>query len=260
MSWQLALGCVTAGLVIAMLTTPVGVSGAVFLLPVQVSFIGVPSPAVTPTNLLFNVVATPGGLLRYRRRGGLASPLTRVLLLGTLPGVVLGAVIRVFAVPGVQVFRLLAAAVLLPLGVWLWVGTLRPAPPRQRPAPSNRAITALSLGVGVVGGIYGIGGGSILGPILVSRGLPVVTVAPAALASTFLTSLTGAGVFAVLDLTGGGDIAPDWPVGLLCGLGGLVGGYVGAVLQPLLPERRLRQLLGTCAIAIATLYVAQTVT
>jgi uncharacterized protein len=258
MTWDLALGCVTAGLVIAAFTTPVGVSGAVFLLPVQVSLIGVPSPAVTPTNLLFNVVATPGGLLRYRHRGGLASPLTRVLLIGTLPGVVLGAVIRVFAVPGVQVFRLLAAAVLLPLGVWLWVGTLRPAPARPRPAPSNRAITALSLGVGVVGGIYGVGGGSILGPILVGRGMPVVTVAPAALASTFLTSVTGAGTFAVLELTGRGDIAPDWPVGLLCGLGGLAGGYLGAVLQPRLPERRLRQLLGTCAIAIATLYVAQT--
>jgi hypothetical protein len=38
--------------------TPIGVSGEVFLLPVQVSLLGVPSPAVTPTNLLFNVVAT----------------------------------------------------------------------------------------------------------------------------------------------------------------------------------------------------------
>jgi uncharacterized membrane protein YfcA len=70
-TWDLALGCLAAGLVIAALTTPVGVSGAVFLLPMQVSLLGVPSPAVTPTNLLFNVVATPGGLLRYRRRGGL---------------------------------------------------------------------------------------------------------------------------------------------------------------------------------------------
>jgi uncharacterized membrane protein YfcA len=255
---ELALACVAAGLVIAALTAPVGVSGAVFLLPVQVSLIGVPSPAVTPTNLVFNVVATPGALLRYRRRGGLASPLTRVLLLGTLPGVVLGAVIRVFAVPGVQVFRLLAAAVLLPLGVWLWVGTLRRVPPHPRPTPSNRAIATLSLCVGVVGGIYGIGGGSILGPILVGRGLPVATVAPAALASTFLTSVTGAVAFAVLGLTGRGDITPDWRVGLLCGLGGLIGGYLGAALQPLLPERRLRQVLGTCAIAIATLYAAQT--
>ena len=60
MTWDLALGCVTVGLVIATLTTPVGVSGAVFLLPVQFSVLGVPSPAVTPTNLLFNVVAGPG--------------------------------------------------------------------------------------------------------------------------------------------------------------------------------------------------------
>ncbi len=42
-----------------------GVSGAVLLLPVQISVLGVPSPAVTPTNLLFNVAATPGALLRF---------------------------------------------------------------------------------------------------------------------------------------------------------------------------------------------------
>jgi len=41
-----------------------------------------------------------------------------------------------------------------------------------------------------------------------SASLPVTTVAPAALASTFLTSLTGACVFAALDLTGRGNIAP----------------------------------------------------
>jgi uncharacterized protein len=76
------------------------VSGAVFLLPVQLSVLGVPSPAVTPTNLLFNIVAGLGALLRYRKRGLLGGPLTRRLVLGTLPGVVIGAVIRVFAVPG----------------------------------------------------------------------------------------------------------------------------------------------------------------
>jgi uncharacterized membrane protein YfcA len=42
-----------AGLVIAVLTAPVGVSGAVFLLPMQLDVLRVPSPAVTPTNLLF---------------------------------------------------------------------------------------------------------------------------------------------------------------------------------------------------------------
>lgn len=99
MEWATGLGGLTVGLLIAVVTAPVGVSGAVFLLPVQLSVFGVPSPAVTPTNLLFNVVAGPGALWRYRTNGGLRGPLVRSLVLGTLPGVVIGAVIRVFALP-----------------------------------------------------------------------------------------------------------------------------------------------------------------
>ncbi|GAA2067317.1 sulfite exporter TauE/SafE family protein [Catenulispora yoronensis] len=256
MTWSAGLLGYAAGLLIATATAPVGVSGAVFLLPVQLSVLRVPSPAVTPTNLLFNVVAGPGALLRYRSRGGLAGPLTRLLIAGTLPGVVIGAVIRVFAVPGPTVFRLLAAAVLLPLGSWLCLRTLRPARRIAQP-PTSRAIAALALIVGIVGGIYGIGGGSLLGPILVGRGMPVAKVAPAALASTFLTSIVGAATYALLALTTTGDIAPNWPLGLACGLGGLCGGYLGARLQPRLPETALRLLLGTLAITVGTIYIAQ---
>ncbi|SHL08329.1 sulfite exporter TauE/SafE family protein [Actinacidiphila paucisporea] len=257
MDWSSGLLGFAAGLLISTVTAPVGVSGAVFLLPVQVSVLGVPSPAVTPTNLLFNVVAGPGALLRYRRAGSVGGPLTRLLVAGTVPGVVVGAVIRVFAVPGPRVFRLLVAALLLPLGVWLCARTLRPPGPRTATAPTARTTTGLALAVGVVGGIYGIGGGSILGPLLVGRGVPVAKVAPAALASTFVTSLVGAGTYAVLALTATGDIAPDWLLGLTCGSGGLAGGYLGARLQPHLPEPALRLLLGTLATAVGTLYALQ---
>jgi uncharacterized membrane protein YfcA len=61
-----------AGLAVATLTAPVGVSGAVFLLPIQLRP-RVPNPAVTPTNLLFNVVSIPGALARYRQRGRFAA-------------------------------------------------------------------------------------------------------------------------------------------------------------------------------------------
>jgi hypothetical protein len=53
-----------AAYVIAVLAAPAGVSGAVLLLPFQVSVLGTPSPAVTPTNLLYNVLSTPGALYR----------------------------------------------------------------------------------------------------------------------------------------------------------------------------------------------------
>lgn len=248
-----------AGVLISVVTAPVGVSGAVFLLPVQLSVLGVPSPAVTPTNLLFNVVAGPGALARYHHRGHLDGPLTRLLLYGTLPGVVVGALIRVFAVPGPRVFRLIVAALLLPLGLWLCLQAVRPQRRAHPPAggPSPRAITGLALVVGVVGGIYGIGGGSILGPILVGRGMSVAQIAPAALASTFVTSLTGAATYGLLALVTTGDIAPNWTVGLVCGLGGLLGGYLGARLQPHLPERVLRSVLGVLATGLAVLYLAQ---
>ena len=46
---------------------PRGISGAVLLRPFQVSVLATPSPSVTPANLLYNVVATPGALYRYWR-------------------------------------------------------------------------------------------------------------------------------------------------------------------------------------------------
>lgn len=260
----LAAGMIV-GALISVVTAPVGVSGAVFLLPVQLSLFGVPSPAVTPTNLLYNVVAGPGALWRYRRDGALRGPLARRLVLGTVPGVVIGAVIRVFALPSPAVFRLLIAALLVPLGLWLCARTLRQGSLRRdsrqaRPhaEPSGRTVSTLALAVGVIGGVYGIGGGSLLGPILVGRGMPVGRVAPAALASTFVTSLVGAAAFALLGLVSPGDVAPDWGLGLACGLGGLVGGYLGARLQPRLPETALRLTLGTLAVALGTLYAIQT--
>ena len=259
MTWQTGLLGLVAGLLIATVTAPVGVSGAVFLLPVQFSLLGVPSPAVTPTNLLFNVIAGPGALLRYRRQGGGTGPLARRLVLGTLPGVVIGALIRVFIVPGPSVFRLVVAAVLLPVGLWLVAATLRKEREPAPGEPAGRAITAMALCVGIVGGIYGIGGGSILGPILVSRGMPVTKVAPAALVSTFVTSIAGSVTYAILGLARAGPIAPDWPLGLLCGLGGQAGGYLGAALAPRLPEAVLRLLLGGLAMALGVLYVVQAV-
>ncbi|QUW85694.1 sulfite exporter TauE/SafE family protein (plasmid) [Streptomyces mirabilis] len=260
MEWTIWAGF-AAGLLISTVTAPVGVSGAVFLLPVQLSVLGVPSPAVTPTNLLFNVVAGPGALWRYRRDGALRGGLARRLVAWTLPGVIAGAAIRVFALPGPNVFRILVAAFLLPLGTWLCLRTLRPA--RRRPdaaEPSAPTLAALALTVGVVGGIYGIGGGSLLGPMLAARGMPMARIAPATLAATFTTSVAGAAAYAVLALASPGPVAPDWWLGLACGLGGLIGGYLGARFQPHLPETALRLLLGALAATLGALYAAQTLT
>jgi uncharacterized protein len=105
-----------AAFAIAVVASPAGISGAVLLLPFQVSVLGTPSPAVTPTNLMYNAVATPGAIYRYWRQGQTGGRLTRLLVAGTLPGVVAGSVIRVELLPGERVFDLVVGAVLTPPG------------------------------------------------------------------------------------------------------------------------------------------------
>jgi len=241
---------------IAVAATPAGISGAVLLLPFQVSVLGTPSPAVTPTNLLYNVVATPGALYRYWRQGQTGGRLAVVLISGTLPGVIAGSVIRVELLPGPRVFDLLVSVVLLPLGIWL-VATRaasrrRARPLRLIPAP---ALVALALLVGCVGGIYGIGGGSILSPILIGSGRPAAEVAPAALASTFATSVAGVVTFTILSTHQRGAIAPAWATGVALGIGGLAGSYTGARIQARLPEELIRRIVGVLVIAIGARYL-----
>jgi uncharacterized protein len=245
-----------AALAVSAVATPAGVSGAVLLLPFQVSVLGTPSPAVTPTNLLYNVVATPGALYRYRRQHQTGGRLALLLITGTLPGVIIGSIIRVELVPGPRVFDLMVAALLLPLGIWL--AATRPArdrnpsrPARQIPVPVLIFLACLT---GCAGGIYGIGGGSILAPILIGSGRPAAEVAPAALASTFVTSLGGVITFTILAISQG-PVAPNWPTGIALGIGGIAGGYTGARIQSRLPDTLIRRILGTLAIAIAAQYL-----
>ena len=283
--WTEAVALVAA-FGIALLTTPAGISGAVLLLPFQVSVLGTPSPAVTPTNLLYNVVATPGALYRYWRQGQAGGALAWLLIAGTLPGVVAGSVIRVELLPSPQVFDLVVAVVLLPLGSWL--ALTRPAaaalpagaaggpaggpadeaaggradelaggaPATQPGRPLPRPVLiAAAAAVGCVGGIYGIGGGSILAPVLIGTGRPPSQVAPAALASTFVTSVAGVVTFTVLSLHHSGPVAPDWPTGIALGAGGLAGSYAGARIQSRLPEGLIRRLVGILVVAIACRYL-----
>ena len=81
--------------------------------------------------------------------------------------------------------------------------------------------------VGAVGASYGIGGGSIIAPLLVSLfRLPVYTIAGAALTSTFATSVIGVAAYTWLAPVMAPDspsAAPDWALGLLLGAGGFVG-------------------------------------
>jgi len=118
-----------------------------------------------------------------------------------------------------------------------------PKPDTRRSRLPRAALVAIAVAVGVVGGIYGVGGGSALAPVLIADRHPPSRAAPAALAATFVTRVVGVVAFTVLAAHHLG-CPPDWPTGILLGLDGLAGGYAGAKLQHRLPEAGIRRGLG----------------
>jgi len=273
---------------ISLFTSMGGVSGAFMLLPFQVSILGFNTPAVSATNHLFNIVAIPSGVYRYIKEGRMVWPLTWAVVIGTLPGVFIGSFVRIQYLPDPTSFKKFAALVLLYIGIRLIRDMFnRPPVPaakilRKTPAQTEKVsdqkfnlqkisfsfkgekfqvatvpIMGMSLTVGMIGGVYGIGGGAIIAPFFVSFfGLPVYTVAGAALMGTLITSVAGVLFFQVIapfypDMV----ITPDWQLGLLFGIGGSAGMYCGARLQRLFPAVYIKSILAFTLLFTAIRYL-----
>ncbi|MCI5223563.1 MAG: sulfite exporter TauE/SafE family protein [Candidatus Electrothrix sp. AR4] len=268
---------------ISFCTSMGGISGAFLLLPFQVSYLGFDTPSVSATNHIFNLIAIPSGVYRYIREGRMVWPLTWAVILGTLPGVLVGAVIRTRYLLDPTSFKHFIALVLLYIGIRLLKNTLKTTQDQienNHPVEENdivdntwfnikslgfsfrkqvyqvptQPVMLLSLTVGLIGGIYGIGGGALIAPFFVSFfGLPIYTVAGAALMGTMITSFAGVLFFHIIAVFfPEAAIAPDWGLGLLFGLGGSAGMYCGARVQRFIPAR-LIQIILTCSILFIAL-------
>ncbi|MBF0227819.1 MAG: sulfite exporter TauE/SafE family protein, partial [Desulfobacterales bacterium] len=104
---------------ISFFTSMGGISGAFLLLPFQMSFLGYTTPSVSATNQLYNIVAIPSGVYRYFKEGRMVWPLMWVVIVGTLPGVLIGAIMRVKYLPDPKNFKIFAGVVLMYIGLKL---------------------------------------------------------------------------------------------------------------------------------------------
>jgi len=254
-----------------------GVSGAFLLLPYQVSVLGYDKPSVSATNLVFNIVAIPGGVYRYIREGRMLWSLIFLMVGGLVPGVAVGVYVRLKYLPDPSTFRPFVGVVLLYVAGSIVYDIARgrrrrPTPPPASGFESTGPLRTTVLGwrrvsyewagetysfaplsvfflviiVGAVGTAYGIGGGAILAPILVSVfRLPVYTIGVAAY--TWLAPV----------LTPDAPSArPDWALGLLLGAGGFVGMYFGARCQKHVPELWIKLVLGAILLFLSVKYIA----
>lgn len=237
-------------------------------------------------------------------------PLTWIVVAGTLPGVLLGAVVRVEYLPDPKHFKVFAAVVMLYIGVRMIRDLLGKNGGQSKTESEQRfhrmvhrqqgtkdagqiekvyesaaklthfnlrrfgytfldeqfdvstwGIFSLSLIVGVIGGIYGIGGGAIIAPFFVTFfGLPVYTVAGAALLGTFVTSVAGVFFYQAIALAHPNmSIAPDWLLGIFFGLGGMGGMYLSARCQKHVPARVIKWMLAGVIIFTAIKYTLEAI-
>jgi uncharacterized membrane protein YfcA len=269
---------------ISFFSSMAGITGAFLILPFQMSVLGFVTPSVSATNFLYNVVGTPGGILRYMREGRMVWPLALAITIGTLPGVLVGYYIRVRFLPDPKAFKLFVGLILLYIGVRVIKKILQKVKSERAEqnvdfAVSNviysmtrmgfdfqarrvefslAAIIILALVVGVIGGIYGIGGGAIIAPFCVAfLNIPVHTVAGAAMFGTFATSIVGVAIYSTVPFYNGQTAPPDWFLGILFGLGGLLGMYLGATCQKYVPERIIQAMLALVIFAVSANYILQ---
>lgn len=270
--------------VISFFTSMSGLSGAFLLLPFQMSFLGYTTPSVSATNQLFNIVAIPSGVLRYIREERMVWPLTWAVIAGTLPGVLIGVLVRIKLLPDPTDFKAFVGVVLCYIGYRLVLSVLAKKAPSPPPSAQpfsktetlefsfarisytfqDQTFTVPTLGifsltflVGIIGGIYGIGGGAIIAPFFITFfKLPVYSVAGACLMGTFITSLAGVGIYQILSYWYPAQtLAPDYLLGFLFGIGGMGGMYLGAACQKYVPENKLKLLMSAFILITAGKYL-----
>jgi uncharacterized membrane protein YfcA len=268
--------------VVSFFTSMGGVSGAFLLLPFQMSVLNYTAPSVSGTNQLFNIVAIPSGILRFIKEKRMVWPLVWAVIIGTLPGVLIGAIIRVKYLPDPRNFKFFVGFVLFYIGLKILNDVFKTKSEttdnKYKFIVTNSSFTLkrikfnfsnktfsfstiivilLCFVVGIVGGIYGIGGGSIIAPFFITfLRLPVYVIAGAALMGTFVTSIAGVIFYQALAfLYPDISIAPDWYLGLLFGVGGFLGIYLGARCQKYFPSYIIKSILCFCVLFVAAKYI-----
>lgn len=275
-------------LVVSFFTSMGGVSGAFLLLPFQVSVLNYTSPGVSGTNFIFNVVAIPSGVYRYLKEGRMAWPLAWVIVAGTVPGIIIGYYIRIKVLPDPKSFKFFVGLVLMYIGTRLFLDFFKKKKTAQakkfdqklskeatvktisfslkrteyefwgeRFSFSTIWVFSLAFIIGIIGGTYGIGGGAMMSPFLLTFfKLPVHSIAGACLLGTFTASVFGVFYYAVLP-SAGLQTTPDPLLGILFGVGGMIGIYLGARAQKYVPQRYIKLILSIIIIYLASRYIIQ---
>lgn len=115
----------------------------------------------------------------------------------------------------------------------------------------------IGFGVGIVASTFGVGGGFLLVPIMVTLfKLPMYVLVAATI--PFVITLSAVGLFAynvTVPMLTGIYRAPEWGWGFFVAAAAIFGSWCGSKTQKYVPERYLKPMLGTLTFFIGVIYV-----
>ncbi|KGM16538.1 sulfite exporter TauE/SafE family protein [Actinotalea fermentans] len=234
---------VLVGLAGGLLSGTFGVGGGIVMVPLLLLVARLEDRRAAATSLAAIVPASLAGVVTYAVRGDVAVGVAVVVALGAMAGSTIGT--RILRRVRVDVFRWLLAALLVAAAVQLFVSL----PERDGSIALTWALApallALGLVTGILSGLFGIGGGIVIVPVLiavfgasdlVAKGTSLLVIIP--------TAITGT----VANARGG---MVDVRSGLAVGVAAAVASALGASLAGLLSPRLSNVLFGVLLIAFA---------
>lgn len=239
-----ALGrLILVGLAGGLLSGTFGVGGGIIMVPLLLLVARLEDRRAAATSLAAIVPASAAGVVTYAVRGDVAVGVALLVAAGAMVGSTIGT--RILRRVRVDVFRWLLAALLVAAAVQLFV-TL---PARDGALELTWALVPALLGLGLVtgvlSGLFGIGGGIVIVPVLiavfgasdlVAKGTSLLVIIPTAITGTVSNVRSG---------------MVDVRSGLAVGLAAAAASAVGASLAGLLSPRLSSILFGALLLVFA---------
>jgi uncharacterized protein len=268
MSAMSELLLVPVGVAVGLVGSLIGVGGGFFVVPFLLDMwrpgtFG--KSTATAAALGVVLLSALSGTWANTRRKRIDVRTGLLLAAGTLPGAWFGrwAIGRISN----SAFRWSFAALLIGIALYLVLVRLKPGKGVLRGAPREVVDSdgqvhryevnvagglAVSLAVGVISSLFGVGGGLVLVPFLVvAYGAPTVVATATAQFAFAFTSLMG-----ILVALGHGDVrAEGWTVIGLLGAGVVVGAQIGVAIAKKVRERLVKAMLALVIVAVALLMV-----
>jgi uncharacterized membrane protein YfcA len=224
------------GLVIALFIALTGVGAGTITVPILVLFLKVPAPVAVGIGLTFSAAIKLILLPAQVMRGNIAWRTLGYMLLGGVPGVLIGSLFLRFLVnAGSQnLMSALLGAILVATASWQIVYSFRPMKQNRDARDRSPLLTWLMLPVGAEVGFSSAGAGALGSAALLS----LTPLAPAQVVGTdiafgFLVSLIGSGAHWFSSAT-------DTQLLLQLVIGGVGGAVGGTLLSTRIPRRPLR--------------------